>query len=306
MKPARPMCHWSMSARASRFGLGRVDVVVAGELRVDDDLGAGPRLDAVDDRLGPDDRIGRQDAGEVVDRAVVLRVREGRPRRRFDRRRAWTAGPLERRLDDLPERDQDGVVQVAGSEQRQHVVLVDRLALVVGEVGRREPGTGVELDLAVRQARVELEQDHEPVVDAGATDAPLVHQRGRVRFGLLGSEIVAAHRLGVDDDLDAGLRLDRVDDLLRLRDGLRPEDPREVVDGLALDRLRVRRPGRRRRRRRARPEDAPHREHRPGERGHDPESGAHPLAAAGSSRHAGTPTPACRSRRRRTSSAACS
>ena len=102
------------------------------------------------------------------------------------------------------------------AEQRHHLVVEDRLALVAVEVRRLEPVAGVELDLAVLVAGVELEQDDQAVVDAGPSDAPFVHQRGGVGLGLRGGQVVAAHRLRVDDDLDAGLGLDRVDDLLGL------------------------------------------------------------------------------------------
>ena len=126
-----------------------------------------------------------------------------------------------------------------------------------------EAGARIELDLPVLEARVEVEQDDEAVVDAGPPDAPLVHQRGGVGLGFGGRDVVATEGLGVDDDLGLGLGLDRVDDLLGLTLGRRRQDLGVVVDGLVVDRLgewrsrgrgvtateRPRRPGRRRGRR---------------------------------------------------------
>ena len=74
----------------------------------------------------------------------------------------------------------------------------------------RKPGSGVQLDLAVAEALVEVVQDDQPVVEALATDAPLVHQRPGVRLGELG-RVALGLELGVDDDLGAGPRLDRLD-----------------------------------------------------------------------------------------------
>ena len=108
-----------------------------------------------------------------------------------------------------------------------------------------EPGARVELDLPVRQRGVEVEQHDEAVVDAGPPDAPFIHQRRRVRLGLIGRDVVAAERLRVDHDLRLGLGLDRIDDRLGLPLGPRRQDTRVVVDGLAVDGLRERRTGRR-------------------------------------------------------------
>ena len=60
-----------------------------------------------------------------------------------------------------------------------------------------------------------------PSLKPGAPDAPLVHQRARLRLGLLGRRVLAAV-LGVDDDLGAGPRLDGVDRRLRVGDRRRP------------------------------------------------------------------------------------
>ena len=59
---------------------------------------------------------------------------------------------------------------------RQHVVLVDGLPLAVGEVGRGIAGSGVQLHLAVALALLEVEQDGKAVIEALATDAPLVDE----------------------------------------------------------------------------------------------------------------------------------
>ena len=80
LKPARPMPHWSISSRAFA-SVSSVVGYVAAVLGVDDDLGAGPRLDLVDLRLRSDDRLRAEDAGLVVDRAVDLGLRERRPGR---------------------------------------------------------------------------------------------------------------------------------------------------------------------------------------------------------------------------------
>ena len=88
---------------------------------------------------------------------------------------------------DLRDCREQRAVEVAAAQERQHVVLVDRLALAVGEVRRGVPRSRVQLDLAVaRVALVEVEQDHEPVVDALAADAPLVHEGTGVALGLVG------------------------------------------------------------------------------------------------------------------------
>ena len=134
--------------------------------------------------------------------------------------------------------------------ERQHVVLVDRLALVTRDIGLVEASTRVQVDLAVLQRRVDVEQDDQPVVDAAAPDIPLVHQGGRVRLGFLGRDVVTPERLGVDDDLGLRLRLDGVDDLLGQSHRVGLEDARVVVDGLSIDRVRVGRARRGSRRRR--------------------------------------------------------
>ncbi len=52
---------------------GRVD-----DLRVDHDFGLRPLLDAIDGLLDRRDRLGLEDAGEVVDGPADLRLRERR------------------------------------------------------------------------------------------------------------------------------------------------------------------------------------------------------------------------------------
>ena len=79
--PRRPTPHWSISAWASAVGLVRRDLVAAGVLRVEDDLGLGLGLDRVDDPLGRLLGVGADDAGVVVDGLSVdgVGVRRARP-----------------------------------------------------------------------------------------------------------------------------------------------------------------------------------------------------------------------------------
>ncbi len=110
---------------------------------------------------------------------------------------------------DLGHRGEQRAVHVAPAQERQHVLVEDLLALLVGQELRAIPGPGVELDLAVaRVALVEVVQDHEAVVEARAADAPLVHQLDGALLRLLGG-LAAGHLLRVDDDLGAGPLLDR-------------------------------------------------------------------------------------------------
>ena len=60
---------------------------------------------------------------------------------------------------DLVERDCQRAVEVGAGQERQHVVLEDRLALLVREEGRLEPRSGVELDLAVLEVVLHVEED---------------------------------------------------------------------------------------------------------------------------------------------------
>jgi hypothetical protein len=155
---------------------------------------------------------------------------------------SWLRVLRRRRRVDLGERRGEGAVEIAAAKVGQHVVLVDRLALGVRQEGGLEPRAGVQLDLAVLEVRLHVEEDHEPVVEALAPDAPLVHQRPRLRLGLLGGREAAAV-LGVDDDLGAGPRLDAVDRGFGLDDRVRREDAREVVDGAVRLGLGEGRPG---------------------------------------------------------------
>ncbi len=143
----------------------------------------------------------------------------------------------------LGHRREDGAVEVAVAEERQHVVLEDRLALLVRQVRHPEAGAGIELDLAVAPALVEVEQDDHPVVEALAPDAPLVDQGNRVLLGQLG-RVALGLDLGVDDDLGTRPRLDVAADLLGPRDRGRRQDARRVVDALTGHGLWIWRPGR--------------------------------------------------------------
>ena len=78
----------------------------------------------------------------------------------------------------------------AFAQERQHVVLEDRLALGVGQERRLEAGRGVELDLPVLERRVDVEEDRQAVVEPAPADAPLVDQREGARLGLLGRHAV--------------------------------------------------------------------------------------------------------------------
>ncbi len=230
----------------SRLGLGGRHAIVD-RLRVDDDLGAGALLDGIDGGLGPDDRVRREDLRLVVHRPADLGLRERRAGLddrgpRLLGRARWRR--LERRLDDLRQRRREGVVEPPLGQQRQHRVVVDGLARFVREICVREPGAPVQLDLPVLPGRVQVEQDHEAVVDALAAHAPLVHQRLGVRLGLLGRDVVVVEVLRVHHDLGLRLGLDRVDDQLRAVARRRAEQLGRVVHGLAVDGVRERRTGR--------------------------------------------------------------
>ena len=146
---------------------------------------------------------------------------------------------------DPRERDVERPVVVGVAEERQHVVVEDGLAFGVGQERRLEAGRGVELDLAVFERRVDLEEDREAVVEPASTDAPLVDERPGVCLGLLGRDAVV-DELRVDHDLGRRPCLDRIDGRLGVLDRGRREDAGRVVHGLALDRRRERRTGGRR------------------------------------------------------------
>ena len=82
-------------------------------------------------------------------------------------------GVLRRRggVDPL-ERDAERAIEVGVPQERHHVVVEDRLALAVGQERRLEAGRGVQLDLAVLERRVDVEEDGHPVVEAGAARRP--------------------------------------------------------------------------------------------------------------------------------------
>ncbi len=165
---------------------------------------------------------------------------------------------------DLLERGEDGSVEVAVAEERQHVLLVDPLAAGIVQELRLEPGARVELDLAVLATGVHVEEDHQPVVEALPADAPLVHQGPRVGLGLVRRPAVL-DVLGVDDHLGPGPRLDPIDELLGLLLGGGGQDVRRVVDANAVLGRRERGPGRVDDS--AEDEERQEREGRPGERG---------------------------------------
>ena len=198
-----------------------------------------------------------------------------------------------RGLVDLAKRCEQRAIHVCPTQQRQHVVLVDRLALLVRQEGRSEAGSRIELDLAVPEAVVHVEQDHEAVVEALAADAPLVHQGDGVPLRRLG-RVALGLELGVDDGLGTGPILDRPRDTLGLADRAWRQDLRRVVDPLAGDRRRVRWAGAGRGRR----DDRDQQEERgsgnrcePGRQGHARSSRVHAnrVAANAQPRAAGEP-----------------
>ena len=106
-------------------------------------------------------------------------------------------------------RDERRPVQVALLQERQHVVLVDGLALAVREEGRHgSPGLHTAAPGRAPRVVEQIEEDHQAVVEALASDAPLVHERDRVLLGLAGVD--ARLDLRVDDDLGARALLDGV------------------------------------------------------------------------------------------------
>ncbi len=140
-------------------------------------------------------RCGDVDRGvvEVFGIAAVPEPRPGAPcdeaeehDRRADQahRGVELAGALEpcgvlgrRRRVDLLESRAQCPVQISPRESRDHVLVEDPLALAVVEVGGAVSGRRVELDLAVDERGVDVEQDGEAVVEALPPHAPLVDQR---------------------------------------------------------------------------------------------------------------------------------
>ena len=90
---------------------------------------------------------------------------------------------------------------------------------------------------------VDVEEDGQPVVEAGPPDAPLVDEGSRARASVSSVVDAVVDELRVDDDLGRGPRLDGVDDRLRLGDDAGRQDPGLVVHGLTVDRVGERRPG---------------------------------------------------------------
>ena len=56
--------------------------------------------------------------------------------------------------------------EVAAAQEGQHLVLVDGLPFIVGEVGRAVARCRVQLDLAVTLVRGQVEEDGHAVVEA--------------------------------------------------------------------------------------------------------------------------------------------
>ena len=83
-------------------------------------------------------------------------------------------GVLRRRRGVDPfERDAERPIEVGVPQERHHVVVEDRLALAVGQERRLEARAGVQLDLAVLERRVDVEEDGQPVVEARAARRPI-------------------------------------------------------------------------------------------------------------------------------------
>ena len=82
-----------------------------------------------------------------------------------------------------------------------------------------EPRPAVQAHLAVDEVRLEPDQQHQAVVEAGPPDAPLVDEGGCLRQVLVLGD--ARVHLDVDHDLGPGLCLDGIDARLEVRDRLR-------------------------------------------------------------------------------------
>ena len=177
-KPFRPMPHWSISAAASALGqLGRVAVRL--DLGVDDDLGAGPRLDLAADPLGVGDRLGRQHPRRVVDPLTLDRGRDTAVRRRRGTaprsptqqegggQRA-TAGSGTVAVSDLIGRTPDRFARLDPSDELG--------GLLVAAEARHEVGPGDERAGLVQERQRQFQADLRPAI-AG---------RGHRRPGLVG------------------------------------------------------------------------------------------------------------------------
>ena len=91
-----------------------------------------------------------------------------------------------------------------------------------------KPEPPIQADFAVDAIVVQSDHQDEAVVEAGAADAPLIHERGRV-----GEVFVLADAgidLGVDEDLGAGGCLHGVDPALEVGDDLGTKHAGLVVD----------------------------------------------------------------------------
>src|SRR5439155_16210485 len=121
------------------------------------------------------------------------------------------------------------------SQVWRHLVVEDRLAVRIGHEGGPEARPGVQLRLAVAARFVQVEEDHERVIESFAADAPLVDQGCRVaRRGILG--VALRLYLGIDDELRRAALLDAGDDRLGARPNSWAQHPRRVVDRLPGDR----------------------------------------------------------------------
>ena len=110
--------------------LGLLGRGVVDDLRVDDDLGLGALLDAIDGLLDRSDRLGLEHAGEVVDGAVDLRFGERRSGRwRIGRGSRVRGGPARQLAAELHQwvghRDQRRSIDVATGERRIDAVGED-------------------------------------------------------------------------------------------------------------------------------------------------------------------------------------
>ena len=101
-------------------------------------------------------------------------------------------------------------IHVAAAQVGQHVVLVDGLPVGVGQVRVPIARPGIQLDLAVALAGIKVEHDREPVIEALAADAVLVHERDGVSLREVG-RVARGLDLGIDHDLGAGACLDGCD-----------------------------------------------------------------------------------------------
>ena len=136
-------------------------------------------------------------------------------------------------------------IEVGVAQERQHVVLEDRLALGFRQEGGLETGRGVELDLAVLEADGSMSKKMTiPSLKPFAPDTPLVDERAGLDSV---SSVVRPYvtALRVHHDLGARPCLDRVDGRFGLDDRLGRQDPRRSRRPRGRSRVRERRTRRR-------------------------------------------------------------